>query len=220
MQSPSQCFALLFGFCIFPSLQRGRRDEGRFPAAPCLAAARVPSCYSPSSRLKNLGCVKTWGLTPRRVLEHSPERRRVYCTAQEFLPGVVTSALNYGEELLLAQPQAICSWKRRSLKTSEPSGADLPFHISGDELLQSSLMAAFAKAPASAERGVRDRRVKHVVLPCAPHREAFFLPYGEEQSCTLSWRNRGQAFVFSVSFLMPILRCLGSRVLGGWVPAV
>jgi len=72
---------------------------------------------------------------------------------QEFLPSVVTNALNSGGELLLTQPGAICSWKRRSLKPGKPSGAALQFHISGDELLQSSLAAAFAKASDSAELG-------------------------------------------------------------------
>lgn len=50
------------------------------------------------------------------------------------------------------------------------------------------------------------------------HQEAFFLLYGEEQDCTLSWRNCGQMFIFCVIFfffffLMPILKCVGSHFL-------
>lgn len=109
MQSPSQCFALLFGFCVFPSFHPSGRAEGRVPAAAAAAlclALRVPHTLPPGSRTLAASwssllilCVKTWGLTPRRVQEHSPESRRVYCTEQEFLPGVVTKALNHQWEL-------------------------------------------------------------------------------------------------------------------------
>lgn len=58
MQSPSQCFTLLFGFRVFPSFHQSGRAEGRVPAASAAAlslALRVPHTLPPGSQ--NLGCI-------------------------------------------------------------------------------------------------------------------------------------------------------------------
>lgn len=135
--------------------------------------------------------MKTWGLTPRRVQEHSAESRRVYCTDQEFLPGVVTKALNHQWELQ--------GWLQLEEAVPRPRAAiwcRLPFHISGDELLQSSLTAAPARASALHNWG--ELNMWLFLVPLQP--EAFFLVCGEDQDCTLSWRNQTKPSFFFWAF--------------------
>lgn len=91
--------------------------------------------------------MKTWGSAPCCVPEHAPESGRVDCTEQEFLPGVVTKALKSGPELPTAP--AAQGYPRLQEAVSETRQAiwrGLQFHISGDELLPSSLTAAFCKS--------------------------------------------------------------------------
>lgn len=115
--------------------------------------------------------MKTWGSAPCCVPEHAPGSGRVDCMEQEFLPGVVTKALKSGPELPTAP--AAQGYPRLQEAVSETRQAiwrGLQFHISGDELLPSSLTAAFLqKLPALAEfcpipPPFNTRRV----LPC-PH---------------------------------------------------
>lgn len=182
------------------------RDEGRFPAALCLAPARVPhttalppglqALATSHSSLLNL-CVKTWGSTLCRVLEHSPESSRVYCTEQEFLPGVVTKALNCRRSsLLLTQPEAICGWRRRLSNQASHLVQTSSFIFQGMNSCRVHLPLLLQKAPRLQNWASDTPKLNMWFFLLPLHREALFLLYGEEQDCTLSWRNHGQMFIF------------------------
>lgn len=71
------------------------------------------------------------GSAPRCVPEHAPESRRVYCTEQEFLPAVVSTALNQGPELSIAHTAQGETRLRGAGKAGGPSGAAASSYFRG-----------------------------------------------------------------------------------------
>lgn len=184
----------LLHFPLLSSVGKSRRQS---PCCCSLPASQGPS--HPSSRLTNLGCLFELLITPlcEDVGFDTTPSTRTFTREQESLlhgAGIPPWCSHKSFEPSVGAPGAGWNWKRQSPGPGQPSGADLPFHISGDELLQSSLTAASAKVSALHDWG--ELNVWLFLVPLQP--EAFSLMCGEDQDCTLSWRNQSKPSFFCV----------------------
>lgn len=141
------CFAVwLLHFPLLSSVGKSRRQS---PAAAAAAALRS---FTPFLQAQNLGCISELLINPlcAEVGFDTTPSTRTFTRAEEFIARSRNSSLVQSQEALNHQWE-LQGWLPLEEAVPRPraaSGADLPFHISGDELLQSSLTAASAQASA------------------------------------------------------------------------